>query len=36
MEKLLENLMKQGSDVAPKIEKVREAYCGSQGDCQRC
>ena len=36
MEKLLEGLMKRGSDAAPEIEKVREAYCGSQGDCQRC
>lgn len=36
MKKLLEDLKKSGSTTAPKIEKVREAYCGSQGNCQRC
>ena len=35
MKKLLENLKKSGSTTAPKIEKVREAYCGAQGNCQR-
>lgn len=36
MKQLLKNLRKRGSTTAPKIDKVREAYCGSQGDCQRC
>ncbi len=36
MEKLIKGLKKNGDIVDLKAEKAREAYCGSQGSCQRC
>lgn len=36
MKKLLKNLRKNGSTAAPKEKKIKDARCGSQGNCQRC